>query len=259
MRDWMSRTSHLLMGLLPLFGILAIWQLINPVNSPYFPAPDAWWHSLVKQFQAGQLLAMIGNTLRVFAISIFASSLIGIILGIVIGLNPRIAKALSPLLEFLRNLPPPVLVPIAILLMGYSKSLQVLVVTSATVWPIIIATANAVKLTHPLLRDVALTLHLSRFRTIRDIVFPSALPAILMGIKVAIPIAIVVTLLIEMITLMPGIGSLIVRAQREFRSAEVYGLLILVGMLGFMLNHGYKIIERSIMQHWPPSASDDFK
>ena len=82
------------------------------------------------------------------------------------------------------------------------------------------------------------------------------MPGFLLGVRVAIPLAIIVTLLVEMLTLLPGIGSLIVRAQREYQSAQVYGLLVLIGMLGFLLNNGFVLIEGFVLRHWPPRAQE---
>jgi len=51
-------------------------------------------------------------------------------------------------------------------------------------------------------------------------------------VRGAVPLAIVITLLVEMITSLPGIGSLIVISQRQFRSSEVYGCWPLLGSWG---------------------------
>jgi len=77
-------------------------------------------------------------------------------------------------------------------------------------------------------------------------------PDFLIGVRVAIPLAIIITLLVEMMTGLPGIGSMIVTSQRQFRSAEVYGLLVLVGLLGFLINIGFNAVERRILRRWPP-------
>ncbi|MBN8900976.1 MAG: hypothetical protein J0H57_08075, partial [Rhodospirillales bacterium] len=65
---------------------------------------------------------------------------------------------------------------------------------------------------------------------------PAVVPDFLLGLRVAVPLGIIITLLVEMLTSLPGIGSLIVISQRQFRSADVYGLLVVVGLMGFLIN-----------------------
>jgi ABC-type nitrate/sulfonate/bicarbonate transport system permease component len=77
-------------------------------------------------------------------------------------------------------------------------------------------------------------------------------PSLLIGIRDAIPLAIVVTLLVEMLTSLPGIGALMIRSQRNFQSSEVYALLVLIGLFGFVVNDLFAIIEGIIMRRWPP-------
>jgi ABC-type nitrate/sulfonate/bicarbonate transport system permease component len=78
----------------------------------------------------------------------------------------------------------------------------------------------------------------------------------LIGLRVAIPLGIVITLLVEMLTSLPGIGSLIVVAQRQFRSADVYGLLVVVGVMGFLINSLFTIAEQVLLRRWPPRIRD---
>jgi ABC-type nitrate/sulfonate/bicarbonate transport system permease component len=86
-------------------------------------------------------------------------------------------------------------------------------------------------------------------------VAPAAIPAFLLGVRIAIPLAIIITLLVEMLTSLPGIGSLIVTSQRQFRSAEVYGLLVLVGILGLAVNVIFISCERVVLKRWPPTIN----
>jgi ABC-type nitrate/sulfonate/bicarbonate transport system permease component len=89
---------------------------------------------------------------------------------------------------------------------------------------------------------------------LRKIVAPAVVPAFLLGVRIAIPLTIIITLLIEMLTSLPGIGSLIVTSQRQFRSAEVYGMLVLVGILGLVVNSIFTSVERAVLRRWPSTA-----
>ena len=62
------------------------------------------------------------------------------------------------------------------------------------------------------------------------------LPAVLLGVRVAGPLALIVTLLVEIVTRINGLGSLLAAAQVAYLSAQVYGLLVIAGALGLAVN-----------------------
>jgi len=244
-----------LRGLLPLLLLLVIWQIIDPQGSPYFPPPSAWWTGLATLMRSGRLLSALSATLTTFGAAIALACVIGGLAGLLIGRSRAARRALGPLLEFCRGLPPPVIVPVAVLLLGYVESLKLVIVVLVAVWPILLNTASSTAALSDLLGEVSQTLRLGRLATLRKIVVPSAVPAFLVGVRGAVPLAIIITLLVEMLTSLPGIGSLIVISQRQFHSAEVYGLLIVVGLVGFVLNGACVIIEGMLLSRWPPRAS----
>lgn len=241
-----------LRGLLPLAVLVAVWQIIDPQKSPYFPPPSAWWSAIRVMADSGKLWPALASTLETFALGIAIAIVLGVALGVLIGRSRIARRLLGPLFEFCRGLPPPVIVPVAVLLLGYAQSLKLLVVVWVAIWPILLNTASAAGLVHELLIDVSRTFHLNSLTNLRKIVLPTVVPDILLGIRVAIPLAIIITLLVEMLTSLPGIGSLIVTSQRQFRSAEVYGLLIVVGLMGFALNNLFVSLERVVLSRWPP-------
>jgi ABC-type nitrate/sulfonate/bicarbonate transport system permease component len=106
----------------------------------------------------------------------------------------------------------------------------------------------------PLLLDVARSFRLTPMERIGRVVLPAIVPSLLIGIRIAIPLAIVVALLVEMLTSLPGIGAMMIRSQRNFQSSEVYALLVLVGLFGFVVNDLFAVIEGAIMRRWPPRA-----
>ena len=242
-----------LRGLTPLALALLLWQLLGDASSPYFPPPSLWGSALLDLSTRGKLFPALLSTFLTFAAGLLISVAVGFLCGMLIGRSPTARRALGPLLEFCRGVPPPVLVPVAVLLLGYSENLKLLNVVWVASWPILLNTASAAGRIEHLLLDVCRTFQLGPWDRLRKVVAPAVVPDFLMGIRVALPLAIIITLLVEMMTGLPGIGSMIVTSQRQFRSAEVYGLLVLVGLLGFWINAIFTRIEGSILKRWPPA------
>ena len=241
-------------GLLPLILLLALWQLVQGGPSPYFPGPAQWWKATFTLFDRERLLAAFGATTLSFLAGLVLAIIIGTALGVLVGISRQIDRALQPLLEFMRAIPPPVTVPVASLLIGYSESMKLTVVVLAGLWPILLNTASAVRGIDPLLLDVARSFRLTTWQRMNRIILPAIVPSLLLGIRVAIPLAIVVTLLVEMLTSLPGVGALMIRSQRNYQSSEVYALLVLVGLFGFVVNDLFAVIEGVIMRRWPPRS-----
>lgn len=244
-----------LRGLLPLVALLAGWQLLQSGPSPYFPAPLQWWEAGLRLLQRGDLIGAFGATIVTFLLGVVFAIVIGTAIGILVGVSASAARALGPTLEFMRAIPPPATVPVFALLIGYNDSMKLTVVTLSALWPILLNTTSAGRSIDPLLLDVARSFRLTPLDRIRRIVAPSIVPALLLGIRVALPLAIIVTLLVEMLTSLQGVGAVMMRSQRNFQSAEVYALLVLVGLFGFVVNDLFAMIENLILQRWPPRTA----
>jgi ABC-type nitrate/sulfonate/bicarbonate transport system permease component len=241
-------------GLLPLLLLLVVWQLLQPGPSPYFPAPSRWWTATMSLFEREHLVSAFGATILTFLQGLALAIVIGTVLGVLIGVSNRTARALQPLLEFMRAIPPPVTIPVAALLIGYNDTMKLTVVVLSGLWPILLNATSAVRAIDPLLLDVARSFRLTPMERIGRVVLPAIVPSLLIGIRIAIPLAIVVALLVEMLTSLPGIGAMMIRSQRNFQSSEVYALLVLVGLFGFVVNDLFAVIEGAIMRRWPPRA-----
>jgi ABC-type nitrate/sulfonate/bicarbonate transport system permease component len=244
-------------GLLPLVVLLGAWQILQTGNSPYFPPPSDWWNGLVLLAKSGRLYPALSATTVTLLLGLAVAVVIGAGGGLIIGVSPRFGRAVGPLLEFLRAIPPPAVVPVAILFMGYDERMKLTVVVLAAIWPVLLNTSSAAERIHPLLLDVARSFRLSALDRMRLIVLPSVVPAILLGIRVALPVAIVVTLLVEILTSVEGIGALMIGAQRNFQSPQVYGLLVLIGLFGLCVNNMFAVFEAVLLRRWPPKTQSE--
>jgi ABC-type nitrate/sulfonate/bicarbonate transport system permease component len=245
-----------LFGFLPLLVGLVVWELIPSADdSPFFPPPSAWLDDLQNQHGFGEISSELWRTFRTVVIGLLVAMVVGAVVGIAIGFFRAVRLSLSTTLEFLRTLPAPVIIPIAVLALGQTETMKVFCVAFASVWPVLLNAASAASSTNPLLIDVGRTLQLTRGEQVRKIVLPSTVPAILLGARVALPVAVILTILVEMLGSNVGIGSLLIEAQRAYRSADAFGLLFVVGIFGFALNALFTAIGWLFLRRWPEGAA----
>lgn len=223
-------------GLLPLIAALGLWQILGDPDSPYYPPPSEWLGALKPLVDNGLLLPALGWSTLTFFIGLLLATLLGTSLGILVGSNRLADRALGPGLEFLRALPAASLVPVAALLLGYTMQMKLAIVVLPATWPILLTCRAARRSMSSVLLDVPRTLGLSRRERLTKVVLPAMTRAVLLGVRVAAPLALIITLLVEIVTRVNGLGALLGAAQSNFMSAQVYGLLVIAGALGFLVN-----------------------
>lgn len=236
-------------GLLPLVFILALWQLLGPDKSVYGPRPSTWVKAIKELFTDGVLLKALGETLTTFVISIIIAVIIGTLLGILVGRVKFFDRLFGPLFEFFRVLPPAAIVPLAVLIAGYSEQMKVGVVVLAAVWPILLQVRSEAKALDPILFEVGQVLHLKKPEVYRKVLFPAVIPAILQGLRLATPILLIIVLLVEILTRINGLGGQIQQATENYQSPVVYGLLIITGLLVIAVNLIVGVVENTVLRY----------
>lgn len=233
-RGWVGTPAR---GLIPLVLGLVIWQLVGDKESPYYPPPSEWYQA-VKPLIVGEheLLPALGWTTLTFVLGLIISTLVGAIIGTLVGSSRLADRAFGPTLEFFRILPAASLVPIAALILGYTMQMKLVVVVMPALWPILLTCRSARRSISPVLLDVPRTMGLSRLEGLFKVIVPSMIRPTLLGVRVAAPLALIITLLVEIVTRINGLGGLLGTAQANYDSAQAYGLLIIAGALGFVLN-----------------------
>jgi sulfonate transport system permease protein len=239
-------TALSLLGLLAIFGI---WQLISIsglVSTAFMPAPSDALDSLRLGLADGNLTrGFLATSIRLLQGWLLAS-LLGVALGAVIGLSTPLRELLQPTLEFLRPLPAPALVPLAIALLGLGPAMVLLVMVFGSIWPPMLSTIQGLSLIEPRLNEVSRMLGMSRAAFIWKIGLPSALPDILAGLRVSVSIALILAVLGEMLAGQVGLGQTILLAARSFRSYDMFAGLILLAVLGISANLLLRLLEEKL-------------
>ena len=162
-----------------------------------------------------------------------------------IGTSRTLRDATSLLVELLRPFPAVALIPLAILLFGLDTPMRRNVVAFAALWPILINTIYGVRGTDRFLHDVARTSGVGLAGRLVRVTLPAALPSIATGIRISASLALLVCVTAEFVLgTSGGIGSYMSVQQNAVRIPELYGAILAVALLGYLINVGLRAAER---------------
>lgn len=239
---------------LPIILIAAWWFAsagsTNFLNPPLGTIVDQFWPTWFSGATFEQtrfyldVLPSIGRVLIGFGIAL----VVGILLGVLIGTFRPVRAFVEPVLEFFRAIPPPVLVPIFMLFMGIGPEMRITVIVLGSIWPILLNTVEGVRSVDSVLKDTASSYRFSGWGRFRKLILPGAAPQIVTGARQALPLAIIMMVISEMFAGKDGLGFMIVSFQRSFAIPQMWGGVILLGVLGVVLSLIFRVITGFILK-----------
>jgi ABC-type nitrate/sulfonate/bicarbonate transport system permease component len=228
--------------------LIAAWWFASAGSTDFYRPPlrkimvafaDTWFGQ--------RMLDDVLPSLARLLIGYLAALVIGIALGVAIGANTKLRAATEPVLEFLRAIPPPVLVPILILFVGFGDLMKVLVVISGCVWPVLLNTVEGVRAVDEVLSDTCRGYNIKGIGRLRHLVLRSASPQIVTGARQALSIGIILMVISEMVAAQSGLGFTVVQFQRGFQIPEMWSGVLLLGLLGVALSLAFRLVERQVL------------
>ncbi|WP_431710496.1 ABC transporter permease [Glutamicibacter uratoxydans] len=190
------------------------------------------------------LLPSIGKFLAGFTIT----SVLGIVLGLCIGLSPVLRAASEPIVQFLRSLPPPVLLPIGMVVFGIGAGMNISIIAFGAIWPTLLNTIDGVRSLDSQLEDVTRSYRLKMSQHIRYVVLPNAGPQIFAGLRTTLQISIILIVVSEMVASTNGIGYYLLNSQQTFEVAETWAGTLLLGLFGYLANLLFLRLEHRVLR-----------
>ena len=228
---------------------LAIWAWPSANSDTYYFPPltdilstfaDTWLFEQVGSDVVPSLVRMgLGYAIAV---------VVAIGLGLLLGLSRRARIAAAPIVEFLRAIPPPALLPFAILVIGVGNSMKVFIIAFVCIWPILLNTIDGVRGIDPTLVDTTNVYGVSRRDRVWRVMLPAASPQIFAGMRTSLSLALIMMVISEMVASTNGIGYSVLQWQRTFAIPEMWSGILLLGILGYVLNGGFVLIERRVLR-----------
>lgn len=240
--------------LLPL-SILAIWQLsaqLGFLKSNVLPAPSAVFMAFWQLSLSGELWQHIQVSAARAAAGLAIGGGLGFVLGLINGTSRLASTILDSSVQMIRNIPVLALIPLVILWFGIDEAAKLFLVALGVFFPIYINTYHGIRSVDPQLLEMGKSYGLSPFQLFINIIFPSALPSILVGLRFALGLVWVILIVAETISAQSGIGYMTMNA-REFLQTDIVVLgILLYALLGKVADLIAQRLETHLLR-WHPN------
>ncbi|GAA4478029.1 ABC transporter permease [Microbacterium panaciterrae] len=249
-----SRILSTLLGAAGALTALAVWQLAATVGPlAHAPLPSA----LQALGAAGQLLGTAelwqatADTLVMAFVGLVAAAIVGVGLGVAIGTSPLAMHATRGPLEFLKPIPPIVILPVVVLVLGPTSGMGTFLVFFGSFIAIAVQSSAGVFDTDPVTRATGASYGMGRAEILGRIVLPSALPYIGTSLRVAAPTSLVIAVVAGLLGGGPGLGQSLLMSQISGNQPRLFGYVLILGALGLLIQWLSQWGERRLL-HWHP-------
>jgi bicarbonate transport system permease protein len=255
---WKKNSKNILPPILGIVGFLLVWQFLSSTGIIKLPGPISVWTDErtrillmypfmnSKTYGVGLFWQTLASLERV-AKGYTLAAIVGIGMGVLVGTNPFLNRALDPIFQFLRMVAPLAWVPIALAALQQNEPAALFVIFVTSVWPILINTTEGVKQIPDDYNNVAKVLQLSRKEYYLNILFPSALPYIFTGLRIAIGLAWLAIIAAEIVMSgITGIGFFIWNAYQQNYISEILLAVVYIGAVGLLLDRLMAWLQQKI-------------
>jgi taurine transport system permease protein len=231
-------------------AFFAAWEITTRLRifTPFLlPSPMVVLDYLKFEVASGELWINLQLTLGRMFTGFAIATVIGVPLGIGIARMPLVRWFFDPLLSIALPMPIVAFLPIFILWLGVYDASKIALIATSAVFPIIVQSWAGAENIDKFMSWSALSLGVSRRAFLWDIALPAALPQIVTGLQVALPTALIAATVTEMLMGGAGMGGAIIHGMRMSDSPELFGGIVAVGILGYVLGKAMELLRSRLL------------
>jgi NitT/TauT family transport system permease protein len=233
------RITIILMATVVLWHAAVIVFAIQPVLVPS-PVTVLRRFAETPEFYAIHSWRTLVETLVGFAVAV----VLGVVLAMLIVSSRFLEETVLLLLIAFNAIPKVAIAPLFVVWLGTGLMPKFAISATIAVFVIVIDLVAGFQSVDKDMLDLARSLNGSRWKTLRLIQFPHALPHLFSGMKVATMLALIGAVVGEFVASDSGLGYLIMLAQGSFDTVQIFASLLMLGLIGMLLFYVVEFLER---------------
>ncbi len=252
LRGKASRLAEVTVAAAASLIVLVLWELfvdLGFTNKLFLPAPSAVIATLWRMAAGGDLFLQAGiSTLRVW-VAFLLSAVLAIPIGILMSSYRIVGAALEPIVDFIRYLPVPALVPLSIIWFGVGEETKIFLLWLGTFFQLVLLVADDMRRVPQEYVESALTLGANSRQVLSDVAFRAMLPNLVDSLRITLGWCWTYLIIAEIVAAQSGIGFVIWAARRYMHTNEVMAGVVVIGIIGLATDQGLRLLHRRLFRY----------
>jgi NitT/TauT family transport system permease protein len=235
--------------------LLLFWELIVRIGwakSVFFPAPSTIIITMVQMFVAGQMATNAGISIMRVLVAFGLSTIMAIPIGIFMGSYRIISLMLEPVIDFIRYLPVPALVPLSIIWFGIGEETKIFLLWLGTFFQLVLFVVDDMNRVPQEYVETANTLGANQVQMLKDVAFRSMLPSLVDNLRLTLGWCWTYLIIAEIVAANSGLGFVIWTARRYMQTPQVMAGVVLIGIIGLATDQGLRMLHRHMFRYLRP-------
>jgi len=248
-RGTLSARAYAGIALTGVLCLLLLWELAAAgewVPSAFMPSPLTVVREGTTMFRSPLFLQDIGFSVARILAAFTVAAILAIPLGIAMSSFRVVEAAVEPLVDFIRYVPVPALLPMFIVWTGIGETSKFLVLFFGTFFQLVLLIMDDAKNVPGEYFDLVRTLGASTPQMMRDVLLPYLMPQIYDRLRITLGWCWTYLIIAELIATDRGLGHTIKEAQRFGATSQIFVCFIVLGVIGlctdYIAKFGYSVL-----------------
>lgn len=224
-------------------GVLLVAWAIGSRVSDLVPGVVESFTAIVDTAREGTLGPALEATLKASVMAFGIAFAIAIVLGTLLGLSRFWGAVLDPIVMGMFAIPRFIVYPVLLAAFGVGISSKIAIGVLSALFPILLNVTAGLRAVNPVLVKLGRSLACNPVQRLRLILYPAALPAIMVGARLGFSVAFMVVVLAELFAATDGLGLIVQSAYAGQRYDEMFGVVVLITTIAFVGNYALWRLE----------------
>ncbi len=251
-RGTLSKRAQILTAAFASLFVLGLWELstrLGWINATFLPPPSVTIETLWNMILHKNLLWHAGvSTLRIW-VAFSIAVVMAIPIGIAMSSFRGVGAALEPIVDFIRYLPVPALVPLSIIWFGVGETTKIFLLWLGTFFQLVLLVADDMRRVPQEYVEISYTVGARPPQMLSDVAFRAMLPSLFDNLRITLGWCWTYLIIAEIVAADNGLGFVIWAARRYMNTSEVMAGVVTIGLIGLATDQILRLVHKRMFRY----------